>query len=1061
MSRSVVILFPLLALWLAFGLGDRSGGGKEERDNTASTASRRPGSEALDFNEKLTGRDRLLHRLAEPNLSSFDGSRHSGSQKALSPIPEDLAGTPKLVEMVWSEIDPKLRAKLSKSEEEELKQMIGRATGPDANSQPWVCWGPGVSQAKVAAYHEAEMLTGMSRSGVSLFANQFLGSGRWGRTASDGVVTRGQGRPTTLTWSVVPDGTEAPGLTIFSDAPSDLRQWLAGIYGGSASGAPAEQPWFEVFEAAFADLEKTSGVRFVYEPNDDGASLLDDPAGELGVRGDIRLAARYIDGFSGTLAFAYAPDSGDVVFDSGDGFFDLTSSSSLRLHNALTHELGHCLGLAHVCPVNETKLMEPLISLGFRGPQFDEYQSLQRQYGDVLEDHSDDRNNDSYLRATPLDLVKGGELEIPRLSIDDNSDVDYFKVDLLAGQLISFSVTPGEGSYMEGGQIGEDCSGDELFDSTRIHNLRLDLVSSNGSTVLASSNSAGLGEVEMLENAEIVLDGAYYIRVNGGNANAAQLYQLEVQLVDRPPEARLVHLGTSILTESGSVKNGWIDPGETVKIRFVLKNEGELATPEMTLSQSAGDGVTVFSSSFGNSRLAAGESSYLDVVVGSSGAFGDRLDLDVLVGFGGDLLLDISPDYRLGSFEETVSMDVDFDESSSLPDGWISSTVGSGVAWRISSSKFDSPIRSIYSAAVADVSEAIIESPAFVMSNGGANLTFSHLFRLEGAYDGGVLEVSRNGGEWMDLLESDVSVVSGGYNYTIATGFGSPIAGREAWSGSISEFISTSVDLPAEWAGESIRFRWRLAHDSSTSLEGWYLDNVKVVTSRQQSDPHLPALFLGRDGDFLDEGNPEAGVNLILSPELPLLSPVAFNLIASGTAMSPDYSATLSGVLPAGAAEVRVPIEVVVDSLVEGEEVLTLSLVDERPEYVAGAESSQSFTILDLRPVDLWMAGFFDDARPLTGDSDGDGMSELGEYLLGTDPTSRESVKLIELNPSSGGLLVPLTELPVREDASLGLEVSDDLMIWEAAEYNVVPGGLEVPRENLRGYLRLIFSLDE
>jgi hypothetical protein len=39
--------------------------------------------------------------------------------------------------------------------------------------------------------------------------------------------------------------------------------------------------------------------------------------------------------------------------------------------------------------------------------------------------------------------------------------------------------------------------------------------------------------------------------------------------------------------------------------------------------------------------------------------------------------------------------------------------------------------------------------------------------------------------------------VSGGYNRTIATDRGSPIAGRQAWSGNSNGFITTVVGLPA------------------------------------------------------------------------------------------------------------------------------------------------------------------------------------------------------------------------------------------------------------------------
>ena len=45
--------------------------------------------------------------------------------------------------------------------------------------------------------------------------------------------------------------------------------------------------------------------------------------------------------------------------DSADaGYFAISSQNYRRFFNVLTHEHGHGLGIAHVCPINNTKLME-------------------------------------------------------------------------------------------------------------------------------------------------------------------------------------------------------------------------------------------------------------------------------------------------------------------------------------------------------------------------------------------------------------------------------------------------------------------------------------------------------------------------------------------------------------------------------------------------------------------------------------------------------------------------------------------------------------------------------
>jgi hypothetical protein len=115
-----------------------------------------------------------------------------------------------------------------------------------------------------------------------------------------------------------------------------------------------------------------------------------------------------------------------------------------------------------------------------------------------------------------------------------------------------------------------------------------------------------------------------------------------------------------------------------------------------------------------------------------------------------------------------------------------------------------------------------------------AQLTFRNNYDLEAGatvgFDGGVLEFSTNGGStWTDVIAGGGSFVANGYNRTISTGFGSPIAGRMAWSGNGGGYLTTTVNLPAALAGQSVLFRWRLATDSSVSDVGWRVDGIVIT----------------------------------------------------------------------------------------------------------------------------------------------------------------------------------------------------------------------------------------
>src|SRR5262249_5618035 len=135
-----------------------------------------------------------------------------------------------------------------------------------------------------------------------------------------------------------------------------------------------------------------------------------------------RISGHSIDGNAGILAYNYFPDNGDMVIDAGDSFFTDTSGNSLRLRNTMAHEHGHGQGYEHVCPVDQTKLMEPFLSTAFDGPQHDDTLAGNRGYGDDLED------NDSAGTATSLGSLGNGTTTVSGVSADDGgSEADFYR----------------------------------------------------------------------------------------------------------------------------------------------------------------------------------------------------------------------------------------------------------------------------------------------------------------------------------------------------------------------------------------------------------------------------------------------------------------------------------------------------------------------------------------------------------------------------------------------------------------------------------------------------------
>ncbi|MGA7729814.1 MAG: S-layer homology domain-containing protein [Chloroflexia bacterium] len=114
-----------------------------------------------------------------------------------------------------------------------------------------------------------------------------------------------------------------------------------------------------------------------------------------------------------------------------------------------------------------------------------------------------------------------------------------------------------------------------------------------------------------------------------------------------------------------------------------------------------------------------------------------------------------------------------------------------------------------------------------------ATLSFWHRFSFENLFDGGVLEVSTDGGgTWTD---ADPNIQQGGYNGTITifqgcvtAGTPPPFpAGKRVWTGSMTAYAEVRVNL-LPYVNTNMKFRFRLGTDCSVANTGWNIDDVSV-----------------------------------------------------------------------------------------------------------------------------------------------------------------------------------------------------------------------------------------
>ena len=119
------------------------------------------------------------------------------------------------------------------------------------------------------------------------------------------------------------------------------------------------------------------------------------------------------------------------------------------------------------------------------------------------------------------------------ISIDDDSDIDFYTIQVSEPAQITATMTPVGSTYLSGSQTSQ-CNTGNSFNALTVANLEIAILGPNGSTVLASAtaNPAGVPEVAI---AEVTQAGTYYMRIRQTAAvNSIQAYSLNVA-VDTPP----------------------------------------------------------------------------------------------------------------------------------------------------------------------------------------------------------------------------------------------------------------------------------------------------------------------------------------------------------------------------------------------------------------------------------------------------------------------------------------------------------------------------------------------
>lgn len=151
------------------------------------------------------------------------------------------------------------------------------------------------------------------------------------------------------------------------------------------------------------------------------------------------------------------------------------------------------------------------------------------------------------------------------------------------------------------------------------------------------------------------------------------------------------------------------------------------------------------------------------------------------------------------------------------------------------------------------LSDVAIETKPFQVGYGdGLVIDFFHFYAIEENYDAGVIEISINGADWVDVTAAG-GKFKVGYDGPVNTSPVQPLSERPVFHGrSISDTgvfgNNETITFDSSLNGNEVRLRFRIASDTNANDLGWWIDNVKFSNV---TTPILTNVIAGSGEDFV------------------------------------------------------------------------------------------------------------------------------------------------------------------------------------------------------------------
>lgn len=396
--------------------------------------------------------------------------------------------------------------------------------------------------------------------------------------------------------------------------------------------------------------------------------------------------------------------------------------------------------------------------------------------------------------------------------------------------------------------VWTDAPGNPITNAPYVNQLNLEVIV--GGVLYRGNNFSGQysvpgGREDFLNNVQGVrlppgTTGPFVVRVkptiiagDGVPENGFDLDQDFALVITNGREvpAPVLSVEGAVVTHADSTRTSLLIPGEEALVTITLRNESAVASGAIRAELSLGQSRSTSSfPSIGPGGSASNQQPFR-LSVPSSLRCGAPVDMNLLL------------ETELGR----VSLPVRLNVGRSQVDQVLFEDGAEGkLRWKLKgfnvSSAYAASGSNSYHAVDPgkpsdDVFLAVLLMKKFVSipaNAGRVRLSFSHIFNFEPGYDGGVVEISTDGGEtWQDLGSR---IISGGYDGRLTSASRNPLGDRLAWTsrGARGVFSRVVIDLD-DFAGQTIRLRFLAGFDEATGIidgyTGWFIDDIKITAS--------------------------------------------------------------------------------------------------------------------------------------------------------------------------------------------------------------------------------------